>query len=77
MIEERRHQTSVGVPVAGDHRGWIEFWWRQFNFAQRDAIDLPDGVNQLCAEQHAVRSTRMLHWHAIKMRPTLQLREDR
>jgi hypothetical protein len=66
-VSERRHPTSRVIPDAKDHRGWIDHWLRELNLSIASYV--MTGASP--ALDHAVRSARMLHWHAVKWKPAL------
>jgi hypothetical protein len=67
-MEDRRHPVSKPIPAPKNHAGWIDYWRSQLQFA----IESYHDTGLVVAQEHAVRSAHMLHWHAVKWKPALK-----
>lgn len=65
---ERRHPTSKPIPDSKDHRGWIDYWLKELEWA----IGHHRMTGSLTSLDHATRSAHMLHGHAGRIRKSLR-----
>lgn len=60
--------ATRGVPAQGDHRGWIDYWHKELTWALEDYRVTGNPLSL----QHTDRAARLLHGHAVHVRPSLK-----